>query len=252
MILVDPRAGSGPLLNKLKRRVNCPVVSFTLESGDIAFEGRGPDDSVVMVGIEHKQLGDVLGCLRTDRFAGFQLKGMNRDYNMVYLLVEGLWRPGTDGMLETYVRGKGFKPLVLGNREQIRRGKGQTFTYAELDKHLASLEIQKNVILIRSGSQIEALSQIVDRYQWWQKDWDEHVSAEAIKFQANITFQKITWLRKIACELPGIGWKKSRAVDEYFVTIERMVNALPTEWRQVEGIGERLSVKLYGLMRGKE
>lgn len=252
MILVDPRIGSGELFTDIKLRVNgaCEIADPQLPGGDFAWEGKGPDGPVY-VGVERKRLSDMLTSLRYGRYAGYQAVQMSNMYDVCYLVVEGLWRPDQDGMLCAPKKSRGrteWVPFTLAAKGPQSRN---YFRYAELDKFLQAMEVKKNVIVVRSTSKLETVWQVVDRYQWWQKDWDTHESTDPIKMQTEITFQKISEQRMAMAAWPGIGLKKSKAVHARFGTIENAVNALPSEWREVDGIGETLSVKLYGFFRKK-
>lgn len=250
MILVDPRVGSGDLLDGIKARVNGNAQLMQLSSADVCWMGNGPNGDVA-VGLERKQIADMMASIRSDRYAGLQLKRMSSEYDVVYLLIEGLYRPDEKGILNTYWKGT-WGPLNLANKAQIRRGAQRYFQYSELDKHLCSLENQKNVIVIRSTCRVETIWQIVNRYQWWQKSWGEHHSTEAIKFQDEVTFTNITSCRRFAKDLPGVGWEKSRLIAKYFGTIEDAVTAEEWEWSEIEGIGPKLAQKIYQYLRSRK
>lgn len=255
MILVDNRVGSAftssrgrkfDLFAAISERVNGEAELARLGSADFAFEGSGPEGDVT-IGIERKAIGDMLGSMRTGRYAGGQAREMSETYDICYLLVEGLWRPNKDGVLEQHT-GREWKPFTLAAKGPQSR---QLFMDSELDKHLCSMELKKNVIVVRSGSHIETVQRVVNRYNWWQKPWHEHSSTDPIKVQAGISFTKISVLRQVAAQLPGVGWTRSAAVEKHFGTIENMATALSSEWAQIDGIGAKLAVKLYGVMRGR-
>lgn len=250
MILVDPRVGSKELFSDIFARVSgkAQLAKPQLAGGDFAFEGNGPNGRID-IGIERKCIGDMLGSMRSGRYAGDQAITMSSMYDVCYLIVEGIFRPNVNGYLETPKRGKGpvrWVPFTLAAKGPMSR-KG--FTYAELDKFLQSLELKKNVIVVRSSSKMETVWQIVNRYNWWQKEWDAHESTDPIKTQTEITFSRVTEDVLAVAAWPGIGLKRSKAILRHFGSIENAVNALPTEWREIEGIGEQMSVRLYGFFR---
>lgn len=251
MILVDKRVGSSftsshgkhfDMYKAIYDRTNGNASLTLLPSGDFAFEGNGPTGPVY-VGVERKAIRDMLGSMRSDRYAGIQARNMSDDYDVCYLIVEGLYRPNVDGILETPIGG-GWAPLTLASKG------GQIFQYSELDKHLTSMELRKNVIMVRSTSPIETVWQVVNRYQWWQKQWDSHQSSDPIKVQTEVRFAKTSWLREIASRLPGVGWERSKLIEDHFENIYEFVNAFSSEIRAA-GIGEKLAVKLHGLFRGR-
>lgn len=249
MIYIDPRQGSGELLEPIKARVNGQAQLCQMEGGDFAFEGNGPN-GVVSIGIERKMIGDMLSSMRSGRYAGDQLVKMGSLFDVVYLIVEGLYRPSTDGMLETFSHGT-WQDLNLATKDQKSHGAHRVFLYAELDKFLSSLEIQKNVIVLRSTRTVETVWQIVNRYNWWQREWDEHHSTEAIKLQAEVTLFKCSLLRKVASELPGIGWHRSKVVDQHFLTVEKMVCADANEWASLDGIGATTANRVWKALRNR-
>jgi ERCC4-type nuclease len=254
MLLVDKRTGSAfverkgrrpfDMYGELKVRLHGNVDKVMLDGGDFAFEGNGPNGQVV-IGIERKALGDMLGSMRSGRYAGDQAIKMNLAYDLCYVIVEGIYRPSASGLLET-LGFKGWKPATLAAKGPQSKN---FFYYAELDKFIVDIEAVKNVIVVRSTSEMETVWQIVNRYNWWSKEWDEHKASDPLKYQAEISFSRVSECRMAVAQLPGIGWKKSKLVEQHFGSIENWANALPSEWREIDGIGEKLSVQLYGAVR---
>lgn len=98
-LLIDSRAGS----NKLYEKFDPSEAELTtLEFGDIAFLGEGPDNSPWYIGIEHKKLDDVVACIKSGRFTGTQLPGMMRIFDLCFLLVEGIPKSDDQGQLVSY------------------------------------------------------------------------------------------------------------------------------------------------------
>lgn len=243
MIMVDPRAGSGHLLAPI-RSLGVEVELVELPFADIAFIGVGPDSRPVPVGIEVKKLGDLLACIGNGRFSGHQLPGLLGDYESVWLLVEGLWRPDATGVLETPMHG-GWRPLQYGNRRWM---------YREVDNFLLTLTLKAGVRVIRTGSSRETAQSLVDLYKWWTvKGWDGHKSHLAIHQIAPPTalLRKPSLMRVLASNLPNVGWERSLAVERHFASIRAMVAAGAKEWAKVEGIGKGIAGKLDKLFDGK-
>jgi ERCC4-type nuclease len=55
---------------------------------------------------------------------------------------------------------------------------------------------------------------------------------------------------RFASQLPGIGYEKACAVAGYFGTVKEMVNAHPSRWAQIPGIGKGLSTSIVDLLEG--
>jgi ERCC4-type nuclease len=248
MILCDPRIGSKDLVGPIQKHVNCEVrlAKPQLNSGDICFSGNGPagaakdGGSDLLIGIELKTVTDFIASARSSRLAGFQLVNMAEDYDVCYLLIEGSIRPAKSGVLLTLTRG-GWKPVLLAAKGVM---------YSEVFKHCLSLSILKNVIVLRSSSREETIQQIACTYQWWQREYDSHQSTEGIKLQSQLSLTRVSLLRKIASEIPGIGFTKSAAVEKAFISVSHMLNADVETWAEIPGIGERLATRIWTDLRG--
>jgi len=252
MMLVDSRIGSGDLLEPLQKHLNGQARSAMLDSGDVAWDGWGPDGEII-IGAEMKALADMLTSMRSGRYID-QLNRMLETYQIIYLFIEGVWRPSEDGLIETATRG-GWALFNLSTQEQAKRGRRAYYSYSELDKFLCSLEMKRSVIVRRiprfpRSSRHETVTQLVNLYNWWQKPWDDHHSVEAVKLQSgSIVPGKASVCRMVAAQLPGIGWNRSIAVENKFRTVENMVNALPSEWQEIDGIGKKTALTVYAAIR---
>lgn len=244
MILVDPRIGSAHLIEPLRKRLNCKVKGQRLNGGDLCFMGNGPDGEMA-IGIELKEIRDFLGSMRSGRLAGDQIVKMSQDYQMSFVIIQGLWRPGRTGLLEVWRGGK-FQTLDLAAKGS---GLHKCFHYAEPFKHLVSLSVVKNIIVLRSSNVEETIWQIIHLYEWFQKPWDHHRSTDPIKLQTEVVFHRISLLRKIASVLPGIGWTRSAAVEKAFISVFHMVNAPVESWEAIQGIGPKLARSVWTAIR---
>lgn len=225
-ILVDDRAGSKNMIRYLKT-----AKLARLPYGDISFMGRGPDDRPIPVGIEIKSLSDILSCIVSGRFAAHQLPGMLSSFEVVYLIVHGVYRPDyKTGQLIVPRGGKRWTPATIGNRG---------FMYRELDAWLMSIELRAGVHVRRTGSEAETAFVIQDLAGWWEKDWDKHRSHLALHDPPDVELiRKPSLVRKVAAQLPGVGWKRSSAAAEHFGSVRRMIEADAKEWLTVDGIGK--------------
>lgn len=255
-ILVDPRAGktnrmsSSEHLDKLVKLLQARVTTKVkvarppLSAGDFCFLGNGPTGDVA-VGVELKEVRDFLGSMRTDRLAGDQIRSMSQIYDFSYVLIYGLWKPAANDDMLT-IQGSKWVSLSLAAKGQMNH-----FKYGELFRHVLSLEILKNVMVLRAGSVEEAMAQIGHLYAWWQRDWDAHRSTDPVKLQTEVVFARISLLRKMAAELPGIGWTRSKAVESAFMSVHAMVNAPVEAWESIEGIGPTIARRVWKALRDR-
>lgn len=243
MILVDYRTGSKHLAKPLaKRGIEVDVV--TLKYGDVSFVGNGLRGRRA-IGIELKTVTDLLSCMQTKRFTGSQLPGLTAEYDVVYLMIEGGIRAGSDGILEIPQRG-GWE--AWGSRQRWAR----PMMYRDLLGFLTTIETLAGVKIRRTMTEADTVEAIVGLHSWWSKSWDKHKSLNAIydgerlhERDEIVPVRKAGFSRTIAAQLPGIGWKKSARVLKRFPTMEDMVLATPREWSEVDGIGKTLSQRIY-------
>ncbi len=214
-----------------------------LEFGDIAFVGNGPNEEPALVGIERKSIGDLLNSITSGRFAGHQLPGLLNSYNAVYVIVEGLYRSGYDGILETR-SGKEWFPIERGRK----------WLFSEVECWLTTQEEMAGVRVRRAINPQETAAIIHGLHQWWcSKSYNEHRSHLTLhKPHDTALLRKASLVRVIAAELPGIGWVRSEQVAKRFHTIAELVAADIKEWEGIEGIGKETARKVVSAMYGMD
>lgn len=239
MILVDYREdsekkGSKGLWDHLKK-TPLPIQQAKLDFGDLMFLGKGPEGEV-SIGLEFKKVRDLLQSVRTGRFQGHQLLGM-QGYDFRYLLVEGEYR-GDDRGLVTLRAGRNVWKPAPGRMSS-----------AELDKTLIGLPLRAGTLVWRTGSQSETVAWITNLYRnWTDKPWDAHTSHVAIYRPP--TLVPISDKRGTFSTLPGVGTKTSQLVEAYFKgNIRRAANASIHEWGKIEGIGLKTAERIIAYLQ---
>lgn len=236
MLLVDDRVGSKDLAAPLNRYTEVRLTR--LDAGDVAFAGNGPD-GLWFVGIEVKTVHDFLNGVFTGRL-GFQLTMMETHYNFGYLILEGLIRPSKDGKLEIY-RGGSWRLLTIGSI---------TVTVSELMKMANTVAVCSGTPVWFTKTRADTVGLIATLHAWWQEPWDSHTSDKP-KPRTGI-FRRAPLVRRVAAELPGIGWQRSKVVAEHFRTVYNMVNAPTDEWTKIRGIGKKTATNVVEAMRKEE
>jgi ERCC4-type nuclease len=185
-ILVDNRTGSKDLHALLPRGY---AELTDLEYADAVVIGNGPDGSVVTEAFERKRLSDVLSCIRDGRFAGRQLRGLRRDYDFVWLIIEDETRghPET-GVLQRVTsrqpmyRKIGSRRVVVG--EEVRWsdalfGAKSTYAWRDYQHWLLSMRRKGGIDdWTHTRSAVETAKFIYTTYTWRQKRWDQHKSVD--------------------------------------------------------------------------
>jgi ERCC4-type nuclease len=246
-ILIDDRAGSSDLVPAL-RSLKLPIATGRLDFGDVSFVGNGPNSAPQFIGIEYKQVGDALNCMTDGRFAGHQLPGLMSSYTHAWLLIEGNWRPSTpDGILQVQHRTKGF---WYDAKQGTRR-----FMYREFDHWLLTMEMKTGVHVRFSADRHQSACWIRDLYSWWTaKDWEEHRSHLAMNEAQSqfMLFKRPTLVRKVAAQLPGIGWEKSAAIAERYQSVLELAMADERQLAELPGIGKKLARGIVKAVQGED
>jgi ERCC4-type nuclease len=239
MLFVDSRVGSQDLAPVL-RSLGLSVDLTTLDFGDVAFIGNGPDDTPVPVGLELKKLNDILQCITTGRFAGHQLPGLIQTYDQVWLIIEGLWRANPkDGVLETRAGGE-WRAVNLGSR---------TWMYRDFESFLTTMEMKGGIRIRRTNDRHETARTVAGLYSWWcNKEFEEHRShlalSRAHQMRDSALLVPPSLRYRVAAELPGLGTMKAGMVAGHFESVRAMVNADEKEWQSLPGIGKTLAKRI--------
>lgn len=246
MILVDSRAGSSDLHPQLVAR-GLPSSLCRLEYGDVSFIGNGPTGPA-SIGIEYKRIGDALACMAGGRYAGHQLPGMAGTYQWHWLLLEGIVRCGSgnesDGVLQVRAWPEGWRDYRQGSRYIM---------YRDWCHWLMSLQQMAGVRIAHTSSLRESTAWIAALYSWWQKQWGDHRSVQAVYMPnvpsdggalGNVLGHKPSLRRLWAMQLPGIGVEKSKTIELAFPTALELAVASSDRWMEVDGIGKTLAQRI--------
>jgi ERCC4-type nuclease len=238
VILLDDRGGSTTRESKshyptLLASLIPGAILTRLDSADVAFTGtRG-----ITVGIELKRVTDALSCMYSGRLADLQLPTMAQAYDIRYLIVEELYRaePNT-GVLQRY-QGKlgqwGRWTDAIAGRNRVMYSAFEMWLHTLSEQGGARLE--KTADIEGTASLIQAL------YCWWQRE--EHASYNVMHLSQGDTaaLSRPTVMRRIAAQLPHIGWKRSEVVAKRFRSVAEMAAATEEDWKSIDGIGDGIA-----------
>ena len=243
MIYVDSRTGSVELAADLE---GSQVT--TLQFADVAFVGHGPEGKEVLVGIEIKTIQEALSTIHTGRFAGHQLPGLVTNYDYSYFFVQGAFKYNyKNGLLSIPRTRKGrrvWDPVRIGSRK---------FLHYDFDRWLCTMETMGNLKVRLTESRADTLRAIRTLYRWWtDKEFSEHRSHLVLYEPAPPVAQltKPSLMRRIAAQIPSVGWTLSERVEGHFHTINSMVNATPEDWDGIEGIGKTKAETIVRALQG--
>lgn len=232
MLLVDERIGSKDLLIALQNQ-GVPAELAHLDSGDIAFIGRGIADAPVYIGVELKRTTDLIGSLRSGRFQGFQLERLVNTYDRAWLITEGMWREGDGGVLEVY----------NGGWERARAGIRGVMV-SDLETWILTQTIRGGLGYRHAVHRRDTIRFIAVLYAWWtEKSLDEHRGHEAIYLPSpdRAQFVEPSTERKMLSCIPKVGWEKSAALEAHFGGVRGVLAASEQEITEVDGIGKTIA-----------
>lgn len=219
MIFVDDRAGSKELIAPL-RALGLEVESTRLDFGDVMFEGRGVKSAPVSVGIEFKQLRELVQALRTERLQGHQLIGMRQAYDHAWLFIEG----------ELLYDAKGRLLRRKGKRETVPLE--GSMTVVELLKRMFVLHLCGGLNPWWSQTRQDTLQGLLTLYRTWtDQDLDKHRSHLGI--YSAPTLVPVSDFRATVKQFPGVGIRLSKAVEDHFGSLRKAVNAGVEEWAEL-------------------
>jgi ERCC4-type nuclease len=244
-MIVDRRAGSRDLFAPLQQARIRPLELGDLHYGDVQIQGNGPEGCPWNIGIEYKKLPDLVQSIDTGRLVGHQLPGMLECFNESWLLMEGDWKIGRHG--EVLVkRDHGYVSL--------RSGTSNAFLASSLQGFLLTCQIRLGIKVWHTTTQEMTVAFLSALNRWWtEKDYDKHRSHLAFDTSSALTLiSRPNLVRRVAKELPGIGWERSGAVSRHFGSTVEMVTATQSEWEGIDGIGRTMASRIVKALEGEE
>jgi ERCC4-type nuclease len=200
-----------------------------------------------LVCIERKKCGDLVSCITDGRFL-FQMQNCKEtggDY--LVLILEGRYRRNLeDGLLEIPVWG--LNPRTL-RRSEIWEPVKPTMMFSRFAQYLVELQRDAGIIVEHTENVRGTADTILALYQNFQTSQHQSLNQTFKPPAPSVQLVRPSLLRRIALELPGIGWNRSGVVAEHFPTVKAMVEADWEEWSSLDGIGKKTAQKVVLSLR---
>lgn len=213
--------------------------------GDVAWTGNGPDGAI-QVGVEYKTIDDILDCVSSGRFGGYQAIGMSQVFDRRFLLVEGRIRTDrATGILQKW---------DWNQRDWVNIVKaGRQFLYRDLEHWFTTFEEQVQFRVVHTVDDYESARWVFSKYTWYMQGWDEHTAMQQfyVAPPPNVVFAEPTFFRRVAKELYKVGWLRSLEVEKHFKSVREMVNANEQTWRKIPGIGATIAKQIIAELTGE-
>jgi len=223
------------------------AIPVPLPCGDVLFYGVGDNVEPIKVIIERKHVPDLASSIITGRYLHqVQLATEDGKADILVLILEGRYRPApADGLLEIpgYDRERdraGWKPTAVA------------ITFSRFDIYLTELEYLAGIIVKHTENVRETAAVIKSLWTFYQKPPDDHQSLKAFykSKPSGVLLSKPSFIRRVAAELPNVGWERSKVIAERFPTVKAMVDADVADWMELSGIGKKTAEKIVRALRG--
>jgi ERCC4-type nuclease len=237
MITLDDRIGSAELARPLKK-LGCKVQVKRMEFADIAWQGHTAH-GLCPIGVERKKVAELVNAMTDTRFTGHQIPGLLKHYADRYLLIEGrYWADPRTGL------------LIVNGREA---GYGlKRFMYRDFEHFVMSIRRKARLEIVQCSCEKDTAWWLHTAYTWYtDKTWEQHKSVYAIDEVRPDTaiLDERTLLRRVAAQLPSVGWVRSKVVEERFGSIHEMCNARVADWCEIKGIGKGIARNVVRAIR---
>jgi ERCC4-type nuclease len=243
LVLIDDRAGSKDLM--VYEPLNTCGQLCRLPSGDAYIVGVDADgQSTVNVGVEVKSVSDFVSSVDNGRLTAEQLPAMERDYDVVWLVVYGRFKPGYAGCLQS-VNSHG---LWVDHHAGTR-----AVSYGYVVQNLMTISAS-GVLVATVDSPAAAAHWLACLARWWSKPLAQHSAFKKFNSAGDSEIDRrlkktatgaVSYVdpkkklrAKIAKQFPGIGYDKAVAAAEHFPSTTAMVNATAEEWMELDGVGK--------------
>lgn len=266
MMLLDDRESDLNFLRPALRDLGIQSDVTRLDYGDACFLGLGPGGDC-SVGIERKKIPDLIHSMQDRRLSGHQLRGMYQTYDFCFLLIEGMWRAGDHGAVETFngAAKSPWQPYYTRLGGGTKTWRGQAVSFRQLMNYLTTLELCGHVKLRFASTQWQTAHLYASLYYWFtEKPWEDHASCNEIYAKGQGPRRDITgsasalaggnkphFARLVAMQIPGIDGRE-RHVVKRFSTAREMANATLAEWVSLPWVTKTGKPRRLGPVVGKK
>lgn len=244
----------------------------TLSSGDVSFYGNG-SNGTISIGIEVKEITELLSSLLSGRLQDTQMRGMINDFDEGHrwILHYGRYKANPlDGMIQTWKEGHsqrraGWYTFKIKSKDRSGRLVERTIPYSFLEAFKCCSAKEYGFSFVRVENIIEAAQWLSVLYHTWTRPHHTHRSMHVFdksqdvksrmrseiaegnlkdgKFQVstigsgkktNTENQKLIDRMSVFSQFPNIGYERAKAAGLHFKSIREGVNASANEWGEIQ------------------
>ena len=213
---------------------------------DACFTGVGEGGKDLLVATERKKVPDLAACINDGRLVHQMQKALDNNADVFILIIEEPYRSDAEGLLAV----PRWNPVIRKSELSPVR---PTMTFSRFQQYIFELDWLAGVVVIRSDNVRQTADIIRSLYANFQTEPDRHQSLRKFYYTppSPVPLQEPSLVRRVAKELKGIGWERSRAVDEHFSSVKAMCDAPIKEWSKLEGIGKKTAGFVVKALRGE-
>lgn len=176
-----------------------------LDAGDACFgsaDGR-------LIGVEVKKVNDAVQCMYTGRLADEQIPKMRAQYDVCYLLIEGVYRPEPQsGVLQLWREFDSSKDVKCGQWYDVTTGR-KRLMYSAFESWLTTMANLGGVSVRNTSSAHVTAALLSSLYSWYQRT--THASFDSMHYSEgnSAALSRPTMLRRMLALLPHVAWDRS-------------------------------------------
>jgi ERCC4-type nuclease len=232
----------------MNRALGSMALPLPIATGDACFSGVGADDKPLLICVERKHSGDLASCILNGRYQHQLQIAKDNGADVFCLILEAppLRSNPEDGILEQLNWGINSKTL---HRCQMWETVKPAITYSRFDQYLTEIQYLAGVIFKRTSDVKETAAVIKSLWINFQTPPDEHNSLHTVFHspRQGVLLIKLSLARRVASELPSIGWQWSGVVAGKFPTVQAMVSATVEDWADLESVDDKGKKRKLGM-----
>lgn len=211
----------------------------------------------VRVLIERKRIHDLVSSIITGRYLSQVQSARDAGYEILILIWEGIIRPSPlNGNIEVPAWERTYNQLTKKYKTKPiwKPLSPQNISYSRFDQYLTELAFDAKIIVKHSLDYKETAAIVKAIWLNFQEPRRKHSSLQTIYTSSPPTalLHKPSLLRRVAKELPGVGWGRSLDVDQHFKSVRDMANASVKEWESIPNIGIITAKKVVSSLNGRK
>jgi ERCC4-type nuclease len=215
---------------------NSPVTETAIPFGDVAFYGLWQNSAKALFTFERKKIIGLAGDIETGRHLD-QIRRANEVTHQTvvqYLIVEGHYREGRFGTLETLHDGS---------------WRDAHFSYRWFQSYLDEIELYTGVHVVYTTSPSHTVSTIMRYYTLTRQAPDSHSVLKTFYKRPTPAFDwsvtRPSFVRRVYRELDHVDWVRSGLLEARFHDLPSLYEAGTRDLKEVNGIGDTIAKSIW-------